>query len=83
MRSRLSAQGRVQHLPLSKALEQYAGAKDRAALINLFTPLQQASESSGLVKELLDSGAVYRALAWGPREAHRFLRNIQRSKPTV
>jgi superfamily II DNA or RNA helicase len=73
---RLSDKGRVQHLPLSKALEQYAGAKDRAALVNLFTPLQQASESSALVKELLDSGSIYRALAWSPREAHQFLLEI-------
>jgi hypothetical protein len=73
---RLSATGRVQHLPLSRALEQYASAKDRAALVNLLSPLQQASESSALVKELLDSGAIYRALAWTPREAHRFLRDI-------
>jgi superfamily II DNA or RNA helicase len=73
---RLSDKGVVQHLPLSKALEEYAGAKDRATLVNLLTPLQQASESGTLVKELVDSGAIYRALAWTPREAHRFLQEI-------
>lgn len=73
---RLSAKGRVQHLPLSKALEQYSGAKDRAALVNLLSPLQKAAESSGLVKELLDSRAIYRALAWTPGQAFRFLREI-------
>src|SRR5262249_14821295 len=45
-------------------------------LVNLFTPLQQASEASELVKELLGSGAIYRALAWTPREAYRFLRDV-------
>jgi non-specific serine/threonine protein kinase len=73
---RLSAKGRVQHLPLSKALEQYAGAKDRAALVNLLSPLQQASETSGLVKELLESRSIYRALAWTAAQAYRFLREI-------
>jgi non-specific serine/threonine protein kinase len=73
---RLSAKGRVQHLPLSKALEQYSGAKDRAALVNLLSPLQQASETSALVKELLDSRSIYRALAWTAAQAYRFLREI-------
>src|SRR5262249_50718441 len=33
--SKLSVQGRVQHEPLSRALQQYAGAKDRKALLSL------------------------------------------------
>jgi non-specific serine/threonine protein kinase len=74
--SRLSAQGRVQHLPLARALEEYAGAKQRERLVALLVPIQRASERSGLVKELVDSGDVYHPLAWTPREAYRFLRDI-------
>jgi len=74
--SRLSAQGRVQHLPLGRALQEYAGAKDRAALVALLTPVQRATERSPLAKELVESGAVYQAVAWSPRQAHRFLRSI-------
>src|SRR5215470_14416394 len=33
------AAGRLQHLPLRKALEQYAGAKNRPALIKLLSPV--------------------------------------------
>src|SRR5207237_4014487 len=51
--SRLSAQGRVQHLPLSRALEEYAGSRNRAALISLLTPLHQAAERIGWVKALV------------------------------
>jgi non-specific serine/threonine protein kinase len=74
--SRLSAQGRPQHEPLGRALQQYAGAKNRQALLSLLVPLQRAAERSELVKELVDSGDVYHALAWSPREAHRFLKDI-------
>jgi len=74
--SRLSPQGRVQHEPLARALQQYAGARNRQALLSLLVPLQRAADRSALVKELVDSGDVYHALAWSPREAHRFLQDI-------
>jgi non-specific serine/threonine protein kinase len=74
--SRLSAQGRVQHEALGRSLEQYAGAKNRQALLSLLVPIQRAAERSDLVKELVASGDVYHPLAWSPREAHRFLRDL-------
>ncbi|HTU91274.1 MAG TPA: DEAD/DEAH box helicase [Gemmataceae bacterium] len=74
--SRLSPQGRVQHEPLARALQQYAGAKNRQALLSLLVPLQRAAERSALIKELVEGGDVYHALAWSPREAHRFLQDI-------
>ncbi len=74
--SRLSAQGRVQHEALGRSLEQYAGAKNRRALLSLLVPIQRAAERSSLVKELIDSGDVYQPLAWSPREAYRFLQDV-------
>jgi non-specific serine/threonine protein kinase len=74
--SRLSSQGRVQHEPLGRALQQYAGANNRQALLSLLVPIQRAAERSAVLKELVDSGDVYQALAWSPREAHRFLQDI-------
>ncbi len=74
--SRLSAQGRLQHLPLGRALQEYAGARNRQALLSLLSPIQQASETSRLVKDLTASGDIYRPLAWTPRQAHAFLQDI-------
>ena len=74
--SRLTAKARLQHLPLGTALREYAAAKDRGALISLLTPVQQASEKSARVKELVDSGEIYHPLAWTPREAYEFLQEI-------
>ncbi|MGC8551002.1 MAG: DEAD/DEAH box helicase [Acidobacteriaceae bacterium] len=73
---RLSAQGKAQHLPLNRALTEHAGTKNRAALLALLEPIQQASESLVWVKELTDSGEVYEPLAWTPREAYQFLQSI-------
>ncbi len=74
--SRLSPQGRPLHEPLGRALQQYAGAKNRKALLSLLTPLERAATRSTLIKELVDSGEVYHALAWSPKEAYRFLQDI-------
>ncbi|MGH7296613.1 MAG: SNF2 helicase-associated domain-containing protein, partial [Polyangiaceae bacterium] len=65
---------KVQHLPLGKALDQYAGAKNKAALLALLLPVQRAAERSALVRALVDSGEIYHPLKWTPREAHAFLR---------
>jgi non-specific serine/threonine protein kinase len=72
----LSAQGRVRHEPLSRALQQYAGAGNRQALLSLLVPIQRAAERSEMLRELVDSGDVYHPLAWSPREAYRFLKDI-------
>ena len=74
--TKLSAQGKVQHLPLGRALTDYAGAKNKAALLSLLLPVQRAAERSALIRALVDSGEVYHPLAWTPREAHSFLQEI-------
>ncbi|MCX5759112.1 MAG: SNF2 helicase-associated domain-containing protein, partial [Candidatus Hydrogenedentes bacterium] len=74
--SGLGAAGQARHLPLGKALEQYAGAKNRSALINLLAPVQAASERCDWVKALVDSGAIYQPMAWTPERAYRLLRSV-------
>jgi non-specific serine/threonine protein kinase len=74
--TRLSAQGKAQHLPLGRALEEYAGAKNRSALLQLLQPIQRAGERSAWVKELTESGEIYHPLAWTPADAYRFLKSI-------
>jgi non-specific serine/threonine protein kinase len=73
---RISEQGKVQHLPLGRALEEYAGTKNRAALAALLSPVQRAAEKSKLARELLDSRAVFHPQVWRPEQAFSFLENI-------
>jgi non-specific serine/threonine protein kinase len=73
---RISEQGKVQHLPLGRALEEYAGAQNRAALAALLSPVQRAAERSKLARELLDSRAIFHPQVWRPDQAFSFLQNI-------
>jgi len=73
---RAGAGGKVQHRPLARALEESSARGDRQALLHLLVPLQRAAEQSPWLAELVDSGAVYQAMAWTPAEAHRFLHAI-------
>jgi non-specific serine/threonine protein kinase len=73
---RVSEQGKVQHLPLGRALEEYAGAGNRNALGALLLPVQRAAERSRLARELLDTRAIFHPQVWEPAQAFAFLKNI-------
>jgi non-specific serine/threonine protein kinase len=74
--TRLSRDARLQYLPLGRALEEYSGARNRNALLSLLAPVQRAAEQSPLARRLVDSGEVFHPLAWSPREAYAFLKEI-------
>ena len=72
----LSDRGESSHVPLAKALQEYAGAANRKRLVALLTPIRAVSEKLEWVNALVESGDIYQALAWTPQEAHRFLRDV-------
>ena len=67
---------RIQYQPLSRALQEFAGAKNRQALVRLLSPVHLASQKSAILKKLVDSGDVYQPLAWTPQEAYCFLKDV-------
>jgi non-specific serine/threonine protein kinase len=73
---RISEQAKPQYLPLGRALQEYAGARNRDGLLALLAPVQRAAERSALARELVDTQRVFHPQAWTPREAHRFLRDL-------
>ena len=73
---RLSTRGKAQHLPLGRALQEYAGARNNAQLLQLLLPVQKAAGESALLKAMVDSGEIYHPLSWTPQEALDFLRDI-------
>ncbi len=68
------SRGQIRHQPLARALQEYAGARNKQVLIRLLSPVQRVSESSDLIRELIESGDLYHPLAWTPAEAYAFLR---------
>ena len=71
---RVTARAQPSHLPLHRALREYAGQRNRKKLLALLAPLNRAAEESEFLRELLASGRIYRPLPWSAAEAHRFLR---------
>ncbi|HEX2493443.1 MAG TPA: DEAD/DEAH box helicase [Steroidobacter sp.] len=74
--SGISERGESSHVPLARALQEYAGAANRKRLVALLTPIHAVSENLEWVRALVESGDIYQALAWTPAEAYRFLKDI-------
>ena len=74
---RLSTQsGAVTYQPLSRALLELAGERNRKALVHLLTPIQKAAERSALISSLVETHDIYHPLAWTSEEAYRFLQEV-------
>ena len=74
--TRLSAQAKAQHIPLGKALQEYAGAKNCERLLSLLMPVQRAAEHCPWLKAMVDSGEIFHPLRWRPQQALQLLRNV-------
>src|SRR5438093_1598676 len=75
---RAGAGGRVQHRPLARALEESSARGDREGLLRLLVPLQRAAEQIAWLAELVDSGAIYEAMAWRPAEGLAHWERVRR-----
>src|SRR3984893_11877334 len=75
--SGLSADGVLRHLPLGQALREYASAGDKAKLLQLLAPVQQASEACAWLKNIVDAGEIFHPLRWTPKDAVRFLQDVE------
>jgi non-specific serine/threonine protein kinase len=74
--TRLSAQAKAQHLPLGKALQEYAGAKNRERLLSLLMPVQRAAEQCGWLNAMVDAGEIFHPLRWSPQQALALLKDV-------
>ncbi len=74
--TRLTANAKAQHLPLGKALGEYAGAANKVRLLSLLLPVQRASETCPWLKALVDAGEIFHPLRWTPNEAMQLLRDV-------
>ncbi len=74
--TRLSAAAKAQHVPLGKALQEYAGAQNRDRLLSLLLPVQRAAEQCLWLKAMVDAGEIFHPLRWSAPEALQFLRDV-------
>jgi non-specific serine/threonine protein kinase len=73
---RLSAQGRAQHQPLSQALAEFSGAKNKPQLLSLLLPVQRAAGQCDWLSQMVSDGDVYHPLRWTAAQAFAFLRDV-------
>ena len=73
---KIGKNARAQHQPLNLALTEYAGSRNREALLRLLEPIHEASASCLWVGELVQSGDIYHPLAWNAQEAYQFLKSV-------
>jgi len=74
--SRLSAHGKVQHLPLSQALTEFSDGKRQAQLLSLLKPVKTAAEQCPWLRDMVDGGEIYHPLRWSPHDAYQFLTDV-------
>jgi hypothetical protein len=74
--ARLTASARAQHLPLGKALEEYASEARKEQLLSLLMPVQRAAEALPWLATMVDEGEIFHPLRWTPEEAFQLLSDI-------
>jgi non-specific serine/threonine protein kinase len=74
----LSSHAKAQHLPLGRALTEYAGAANKDRLLSLLLPVQRASETTAWLKSMVDAGEIFHPLRWTPRDAMQLLEDVPR-----
>jgi non-specific serine/threonine protein kinase len=76
--TRLSSGAKAQHLPLGKALSEYAGAANKSRLLSLLLPVQRAAEQCPWLREMVDAREIYHPLRWRSGEAYQLLSDLPR-----
>ena len=74
---RLSADGKIQHLPLSRAARESAESGARDQLLAIFAPLERAASDLPWLKKIIECGGIYQPLAWTPEQAYGFLQSVE------
>ncbi len=76
--ARLSAQGKAQHQPLSQALAEFSGTKNKPQLLSLLVPVQRAAEQCEWLNTMVSEGDIFHPLRWTPAQAFGFLRDADK-----
>ena len=71
----LAEHGALRHAPLGQALRDYAG--DKRKLLDLLEPVSRAADRLDWLKEIVDAGEIFHPLRWTPKDAVRFLRDLE------
>jgi hypothetical protein len=74
--TRLSAHGKPQHQPLSRALAEFSDGQQQRQLLSLLLPVQRAARQCAWLHEMVESGEIYHPMRWQPADALRLLDDL-------
>ena len=74
--TRLSAHGRPQHQPLSRALAEFSDGQQQRQLLSLLLPVQRAAQQCPWLHEMVESGEIYHPMRWQAADALRLLKDL-------
>lgn len=72
--TRLSIQSKAQHLPLGRALQEYADSS-KGELLSLLLPVQRAAQQCAWLRAMVDNAEIFHPLRWTPQDAFSLLRD--------
>jgi hypothetical protein len=75
--SKISEQGRIQHVPLGRAIQESGATGNKSALLAILLPVHKVASQSQFIKSLVESGAVYHPQPWREDQAFEFLQQIE------
>ena len=64
--TQLSTAAKAQHLPLGRALSEYAGAANKPRLLSLLLPVERAAAECPWLNTMIEAGEIYHPLRWTP-----------------
>jgi SNF2 family DNA or RNA helicase len=70
----VTAEGKVLHTPLGRALQQAEIANDRGRMIHILKPLSDAASHVPWLAEILERREIFSPQLWTPAQAHEFLK---------
>ena len=76
--TQLSAAATPHHVPLGRALTEYAGSAHQARLLSLLLPVQRAAAECAWLQAMIDAGEIYHPLRWTPADALQLLADVPR-----
>ncbi len=71
--TQLSTGNRAQHVPLGRALSEYAGSANKPRLLSLLLPVQRAAAKCPWLKSMVEGGEIYQPLRWTTADAFQLL----------
>jgi superfamily II DNA or RNA helicase len=75
--ARITAHGKIQHVPLGRAVEESGKQRNKSALLAILLPVHKVAAQSQFISRLVESSQIYHPQPWTQEQAFEFLQEIE------